>query len=384
MTKPLAVVAGFIGKYPVAGMSLYNLHYLAGLQELGYDVHYVERLDRPDECYDPTADAFTDDPRYAVGYLAAVLPGHGIPAERYSFIDRGGHCHGSGWDALRAALDRADFVLALCDPVWFDELGRCPRRVYVDGDPLFTQVALATGQGPDRAALAHYDTLFTYGVRMGQPDCTIPAAGRRWLPTRPVVATRLWEATPADGRRPITNLMNWSAWKDVTYEGRVYGHKDRAFEPFLDLPRRAARPFVLAAGGPAPKDRLRAHGWELVNPLAVTGTIPAYRDFIAGSRADFGVAKHAYVASRGGWFSDRSTCYLAAGRPVLHMDTGCGDWLPTGEGVLLFSDMPSLLDALGRLDADYGRHARAARAIAEEHFEAAKVVGHMLDAAGLR
>jgi hypothetical protein len=384
MTRPLAIVVGFIGKWPVAGMSLYNLHYIAGLQALGYDVHYVERQNVSGECYDPEANAVTDDPAYALGYLGKLLPRFGIPRERFSFLDRREHCHGSGWGALRAALGRADFLLALADPTWSPEFERCPRRAFVDGDPLFTQVALVQGEEPLATALKHYDTLFTYGVRLGMPDCPIPAGGRAWLPTRPVVATALWDPTPAAGPLPVTALMNWAAWTDVTYQGRVYGHKNREFERFLDLPRRTARPFTLAVGGPAPKERLRAHGWRLVDPLAVTGTVEAYAAFIAGSRADLGIAKHAYVASRSGWFSDRSTCYLAAGRPVLHQDTGCGDWLPAGEGVLLFSDAEGALEALDRLDADYQRHARAARRVAEEHFEAATVVRRLLEDAGFR
>jgi hypothetical protein len=384
MTKPLAAVAGFIGKWPVAGMSLYNLHYILGLQALGYEVHYIERQNVPEECYDPEANAVTDDPRYALAYLGRLLPRFGISGDRFSFIDRQDRCHGSGWSALRAALAQADFLLTLADATWFGELERCPRRGFVDGDPLFTQVAMVQAEEPLATALAHYDTLFTYGIRMGRPDCTIPAAGRTWLPARPVVETRLWDPTPAAGPLPVSTLMNWSAWKDITFEGRVYGHKNREFERFIDLPRRTAQPFALAVGGPAPKERLRAHGWQLVDPLAVTKTMEAYPAFIASSRADFGIAKHAYVASRSGWFSDRSACYLAAGRPVLHQDTGLGDWLPTGEGVLLFSDVEGVLEALGRLDADYERHARAARRIAEDHFEAAKVVGRMLDEAGFR
>jgi len=384
MTKPIAIVVGFIGKLPVAGMALYNLHYISGLQVLGYDVHYVERQNRPDECYDPVADVMTDDPRYALSDLQSLLPRYGITRERFSFIDREDRCHGSGWVALRAALDDADFILTLCDPTWFDELERCPRRGFVDGDPLFTQVAMLKDEGNMSAALTRYDTLFTYGVRMGMADCTLPTAGRKWIPTRPVVASALWNPTPAGGPLPVTTVMHWSAWSDVTYDGRVYGHKNREFERFIDLPHRTAQLFVLALGGRAPRERLRERGWHLVDPLATTRTIEAYRKFIAGSRADFGIAKHAYVSSRCGWFSDRSTCYLAAGRPVLHQDTGFRDWLPTGVGVLPFADINDVLEALARLDVEYERHARVARLIAEEHFEAAKVLGRMLDDAGFR
>jgi hypothetical protein len=381
MAKPLAVAVGFIGKLPVAGMSLYVLHYLAGLQDLGYEVHYVERQNRPDECYDPVHDVSTDDPSVALSYLRGLLPAFGIPLERISFIDRQNRCHGSGWKALCAALDEADFVLTLADPTWFDELERCRRRGFVDGDPLFTQVAMATGNGEE---IEHYNTLFTYCTRMGKSDCTVPSSGCTWIPTGPVVSTRLWDTQRAVGGLPLTTVMNWKAWGDVQYDGRTYGQKCRAFERFIDLPRRTGQRFELAVGGPAPKTRLRNHGWNLVNPLEVTGTIGAYKEFIAHSRADFGIAKHAYIASRSGWFSDRSTCYLASGRPVLHQDTGFTDWLPAGEGVLAFSDVGEVVECIKCLDMDYARHARAARRMAEEHFEAATVIARMLDDAGYR
>jgi hypothetical protein len=383
MARPLAVAVGFIGKLPLAGMSLANLHEITGLQELGYKVHYVERLNTPNQCYDPSSNATTDDPSYALKYLDDLLPRFGIQRDSYSFIDRENRCHGSGWAALRAVLRRAAFVLTMGDPTWFDELELCPRRAFVDADPLFTQVELLEGR--DRvSALSHYNTLFTYGVRMGEKDCTIPSAGRMWLPARMAVATKFWNPTPAAAHLPITTLMNWTSGRDVVHDGRIYGYKNREFERFIDLPRRTPKALAVAVGGNAPRDRLRNHGWRLLDPLDTTLTLEAYHAFIAGSRADFGIAKHAYVASRSGWFSDRSTCYLARGRPVLHQDTGFGDWLPTGEGVFSFSDLDEVLEALDRLDTDYERHARAARGIAEEYFEASKVIGRMLDDAGFR
>ena len=384
--KPLAVFVGFIGKRPVAGMTLYNLHYLLGLQELGYEVHYVERQNDPWDCYDPVTTDVTDDPAFAVGYLTEQLPRlAGIGADRFSFLDLEGRCHGSGWEGLRATLDAADFVLTVADPTWFDELERCPQRAFVDGDPLFTQVDVVQGVNPKAEVIEHYETLFTYGVRIGLPDCSLPAGGRRWLPTRPVVATSWWPVEPPTATGPLTTVMHWGAWNDYTYDGRVYGHKDREVERFAELPHRTTHEFLLAIGGDsAPVGRLQELGWLIGSSGEVTRTTDAYRAFIADSLADFGIAKHAYVASRSGWFSDRSTCYLAAGRPVLHQETGFSDWLPTGEGVLAFSDVDDVLEALRELDADYESHARAARAIAEEHFEAAKVVGQMLDEAGFR
>lgn len=386
MSAPLAVVVGFIGKWPLAGLMLYNLHYLAGLTELGYEVHYVERQNGPYDYYDPHTDELTADVSGGLASLEAVLPAVGIGPERFSLIDLEGECYGAGWEALNAALDRAQFVLTLADSTWFEELGRCARRAFVDGDPLFTQAGMLADD-PGSRVLEHYDVLFTYGTRIGESGCEVPAAGRRWIPTRPVVATSLWEASPLAAtveEAPVTTVMNWSASDDVRLNGSVYGHKGRELERLIDLPARTGRRFLLAAGGPAPRERLRAEGWEISNPLEVTGTLAAYRAFIADSYADLGIAKHAYVASSSGWFSDRSTCYLGSGRPVLHQETGFSDWLPTGEGVFAFSSADDVAKALESIDRDYERHARAARAIAEEHFEARIVIAEMLDAGGLR
>lgn len=379
------MVVGFIGKLPFAGMSLYNLHYIAGLQTLGYDVHYVERQNKPDEMYDPVADAMTDDPAHAIDYLGEVLPEFGIAPGRFSFIDRHDRCHGAGWSDLRAVLDSADFIMTLCEKAWCDEFARCPQRAFVDGDPLFTQAAMLQSDGDTAAVLANYDTLFTYGTRIGMKDCMVPAAGREWIATRPVTATRYWHVTAASPSSPISGVSQWTGGSPVELDGRTYGYKNREFDRFIDLPQHTTQRFSLAVGGNgAPLTRLRELGWELVNPLEISGTIEAYQEFISASRADLGIAKHAFVASRSGWFSDRSTCYLAAGRPVLHQDTGFTDWLPSGSGVLPFSNMEDLLDALERLNSDYEAHALAARAIAEEYFEAATVIGRMLDDCGYR
>ena len=382
--KPMAVLVGFIGKYPVAGMTLYNLHHIVGLQALGYDVHYIERQNVPDEYYDPVSDRWTDNPTYALGYLGAALARIDVAQGRYTLIDRRNQCHGSDWQTLCTVLDRADFVLTLADPTWFDELDRCPRRAFIDGDPMLTQVAILRGNGPEAEILDNYDVLFTYGVRIGMQDCTIPALDRKWLSARPVVATTLWKREPVSAQAPITTVLNWAAGPDVTHDGCTYSHKGREFERFMGLPQRTHREFHVAAGGPTPKERLREHGWALENPLAVSRTVDEYQQFIAHSWADFGIAKHAYVASRSGWFSDRSTCYLAAGRPVLHQETGFSDWLPTGEGVLPFSTMDDVLAALKELETNYERHAKAARTIAEEHFEATTVIRCMLEEAGFR
>jgi hypothetical protein len=384
--RPLAVVVGSIGKLPLAGHTVFVLHHVVGLRELGYDVHYFERMNHPGEAYDPRLSVMTSDPSYALGYLRGALARHGLADRSWTFVDLDGRLHGSGRETLETALDRADFVLNVTDPTWFDELERCERRAYIDGDPMFTQVAMEAGEGARAHAPDGYPVLFTYGVRIGEPDCTMPSGGREWLPARPVVATSLWRQVPPSPGAAVTALLHWRAGSEVEWNGRSYGHKDRQLARFAELPQRVHRwTFVLAAGGGnVPRDELHAAGWKLESPLEVSQTVERYCAFIRGSAADLGVAKDAYVSSRCGWFSDRSTSFLASGRPVLHQETGFTDWLPAGAGVLPFSDLDELVARLDELALDYDLHARAARAVAEEHFEARTVLAGMLEAAGFR
>jgi hypothetical protein len=209
---------------------------------------------------------------------------------------------------------------------------------------------------------------------------------RDWLPARPVVATSIWRLAPPPDGAPITALLHWSSGSDLIWNRQSFGYKDREFPRFAALPRRfpSIRFLIAAGGGRVPHGDLREAGWELGSPLAVSQTVDGFMDFVSSSRADFGVAKHAYVASRSGWFADRSASFLAAGRPVLHQQTGYTDWLPVGEGVLCFSNPDDAAEAVQELERDYHRHARAARPLAEEHFEARKVLAQMLESAGLR
>jgi len=336
------------------------------------------------ECYDPDRDAFGDDPSYGLRLLAHSMESMKSIRTPWTLIDRDETCHGSNRADLHNALDRADFVLTLADAAWFDDLDRCPQRAFLDGDPLFTQARMLDPASATASALARYPTLFTYWTRQKSADTTVPSAHRTWISTTPVVSTALWDVAAPRMCAPVTTVMNWSGFDDVKLDGREYGQKNRELERMIDLPSRTSHSFTIALGGSAPKARVESHGWTLTNPLTVTGTIGAYREFIANSYADIGIAKHAYVASRSGWFSDRSLCYLASGRPVLHQDTGFTDWLPTGEGVLAFSTAEEAAAGLRSLDEDYPRHARAARAIAETRFEARTVIGRMLDDAGMR
>jgi hypothetical protein len=259
-----------------------------------------------------------------------------------------------------------------------------PRRIYVESDPVKSQIEVAAGDAELIRTLAQHDTLFTFGENLGQPDCGVPVERFTWLPTRQPVAIDLWPHDFGDGTA-YTTIASWKSRNDVVYRGETYyWSKDREFEKVLDLPGRRSVPFELATEvDAATAERLSSHGWRLREAFAVSGDATIYRDFITGSRGEFTVAKDQNVRLRSGWFSDRSACYLAAGRPVITQDTGFGNVLPTGKGLFAFSDLDDVLAAVDAIESDYEGQRRAAREIAAEYFDATRVLGSLLERAGL-
>lgn len=382
-TRRHIVVVGAISKLPYAGMTMYWLHYVRGLQELGYVVHYVERQNKADEYYDPESREMHDADARSAAYLDRLSAHFLCAPDSWTLI--GGHGQVFGLP-LAEALGQVDTVVVVADATWLEEFADIRHRVFIDGDPMFTQAGLAAGDPLMKEVIDGSSVLFTYGTRIGQSDCPIPLGGRVWLPTTPVVATSLWPTRPAAHGAPLTALMHWAAGSSVHVDGVAYGHKDREFEKFITLPSVVEPACHLAVGGrTAPRPRLTEAGWSLVDPLAATLHPAAYRDFISGSSGDIGVAKHAYVASRSGWFSDRATCYLASGRPVLHQDTGFRHALDVNEddGVIAFSDMDDLLRGVRLLMKDPDGLSKRARRSAERLFEARTVITQMFASAGL-
>jgi hypothetical protein len=195
-----------------------------------------------------------------------------------------------------------------------------------------------------------------------------------WHKTWQPVTIGDW-CTSSAGRDRFTTVMTWQ----IESFTDVGGNKDQEFIKFIDLPSRTSQPFELAINGP--QKLLRQFGWDTVDAMAVSRTPDQYRDFIQHSKAEFGVAKHTYVTSRSGWFSDRTECYLAAGRPAVVQDTGWTAHLPSGEGLFAFSSTEDAVAGIERINADYEKHARSAREIAREYFEAGSVLTRLLQVA---
>ncbi|MFC1883067.1 hypothetical protein ACFL2S_16480 [Thermodesulfobacteriota bacterium] len=299
-----------------------------------------------------------------------------------------GNVEGLDWKDMKRMLGEADLLLNVGGVCWLPEFHLCRRRVLIDMDPFFTQVG---GFGYEER-INDYHSYFSYGVNIGRQGCTIPTGGFDWLPTVPPVVTEIWqrplptrekqaESEAADV--PFTTVANWNAYGSVTYRGEHYGQKDEEFLRLIDLPNRTSQKLELALSGASPEiwARLQATGWSLREGGKVSIDIPTYHAFISGSRGEFSAAKNAYVKTRSGWFSDRSVCYLAAGRPVILQDTGFSDWLPTGRGVLVFSSIEEAVDCIDSVNASYTVHCRAAKEIAQKTFSYKVVLPRLVEIA---
>jgi hypothetical protein len=212
----------------------------------------------------------------------------------------------------------------------------------------------------------------------------MPTAGVTWVPTHQPIVLDAWPFNPGPADGPITTVVNWSAYGAREHEGKKYGQKDQEFPPFMDLPRRIGRRMVMCVGAPEPiKQQLREGGWELADAMAISRTPWTYQQFLRDSHAEFCVAKHGYVVTNSGWFSDRTSAYLASGRPAVVQDTGFSEVLPTGKGLIGWRDPAEVPDALARIQSDYAAHCAAARQIAEDHFDAKRVLTKMLTHVGV-
>ena len=365
--------AGIIARYPFGGVTWCSLMYLLGLRALGHDVFYIE--DTGECVYDPVQNTRATDPSYGTSYIHRSLEPFGF-GDRWAFVNYDGTYHGRGANDVRLFCADADLFLNLSGGSWFwrDEYARIPRKAFIDSDPAFTQLAIAKAEPWYVEFFERFDHLFTFGANVGTPASPIPTGAFTWHKTWQPVTVDDW-STRITPRDRFTSVMTWQ----IESFTDVGGNKDQEFLKFIDLPSRTSQPFELAINGP--QRLLREHGWHTVDAMGVSRSLFDYRSFIQESKAEFGVAKHTYVATRSGWFSDRTECYLASGRPALVQDTGWTAHLPHGEGLLAFSNPEEALAGIDRLNGDYERHARRATEIAHEHFDARRVLPKLLDEA---
>lgn len=364
------LLSGMVAGDPRQGGATWAvLQYLAGLEDLGHEVMLVEPV---------RVDAL--DPAGEVVRYFGSLP---LIEGRAALLGRESErTVGVPYSELFEFAQGADVLLNVSGMLRDERLLEpVPARAFLDLDPGFNQVWEATGAGMGFDLHTHFATV---GVRVGAEDCPIPTLGRTWIPTLPPVALAHWPAADAvPAREAFTSVGHWRSYGSIEHGGVHYGQRAHALRPLFELPRRTAARFELALGiHPNEVNDLRAlreNGWGLLDPYEVAGTPADYAAFVRGSKAELCVAKSGYVASRSGWFSDRSACYLASGRPVVAEDTGFDRSLPVGEGLLKFGGVEEAAAMIEAVEADPGRHGRTARGLAEEHLDSRKVLPRLLE-----
>lgn len=373
------VFAGSIGRCGLGGQAWASLQYLIGLRELGHEVFYLEDCGESSWVYNWEKQEWTFDLDYPAAYVRDSLEPFGFGK---NWIYRTNNSSlGAPLKTFIDFCNTADLLIVRNLPLWDwrEEYNRPTRRAFIDGDPAFTQISIANGDAGLASAIARCEKRFTVGYRYGAPDCSIPNAGGPWLPTKHPVVLSQWPFVKNDATH-FTSVVRWQGFKEVQFNGVTYGQRDKQFPKFLELPSRTPQKFCMAIMGIKPEELTR-FGWETVPGEIISKTVFSYREFIQNSRGEFSVPKNGYVQSRSGWFSDRSVCYLASGRPLLMEDTGLAHWLPVGTGLVTFTNPDEAIAGLEKIVSNYELHRRAAREIAEEHFASERVLPDFLAAA---
>ena len=416
MTSTLRIiVTGLVGLYPVGGVAWDYLQYVVGLSKLGHDVYYFE--DTWNWPYHPIEKQYTDDGTYSAQYIRNFFDRYAPELnDHWHYF----HLHETSFGMTKSEFDNvvesADLFLNVSGACLIpDNLSPHCIKVFLDTDPGYNQIVFKErfpwSENVDRWCrnVEAHDQHFTYAENIYGDDCSIPRLGFDWKTTRMPIITESWHSPVAEinssERLPWTTVMSWNAFKGkLIYQGKEYKSKDIEFEKLISLPERANVPFLIAVGGITTRwkwfelnnwqivsrflsemarskkfKQLASSGWEVADGPSLTLTPQQYHQLISDSRGEFSVAKNVYVAMRTGWFSCRSACYLAAGKPAVVQETGFGSVLPTGEGIVSFSTLEEAVAAIELVESDYERHAKAARAISEEYFDSDKILNQLIE-----
>jgi len=375
------IVCGTMGEVPFGGMAWQVMHHLEGFRRLGHDVFYVEDTERWP--YDPDQNTVTDNCAYAVRFIERALNKCGL-AGRWAYKSGSdGRVFGMNQEELTYLYDHADILVNLTGSTRLrDRQLDVPVRIYLETDPVLPQVEVARGEASTIEFLRAHTHHFTYGENIGSPTCPVPTAIFKYQPTRPPVILDWWQ-TDHTPRECFTTIANWrQSGKDVEWNGETYiWSKHNEFLKFLDVPALSGECLELALSSVDDNtiEMLKSRAWRVGDSVEVSRDVVSYRKYVQASRGEFTVAKDQYVRLKTGWFSDRSVCYLASGRPVVTQNSGFGTVLPVGEGLFAFETMEDIVAAFEAIRSDYGRHSRAASAIAQNHFRAETVLARMLE-----
>jgi hypothetical protein len=380
MARSIVFSAALAQRPRQAGLTWVFLQYLLGFRRLGWEVLLLDRLE-PSMCVDQQGRVCPFEQSLNVRYFLDVMRQFGFERNCSLWHDGGKQIVGLSRREVLERVRESEMLLNVMG-YWNDPQTRdaARRRVFLDIDPGFGQMWQALGL---HDPFVNHDAFVTVGYNIGRPDCTIPTCGCEWIRILPPVVLSEWPAQPLPRAGAWTSIASWRGdYGPIEYQGKTYGLRVHEFRKFFELPRLTNATFELAMDlHPADaKDAaaLDENGWRRTNPVEAAATPDRYREFIAQSLGEFMVAKNLYVQSRSGWFSDRSVCYLASGRPVIAQDTGL-DHLPDGAGLLRFTTLEEAAAAVREVTANPLAHSRAARAIAQKHFDSDKVLARLME-----
>jgi hypothetical protein len=359
------------------GHAMYVLQWLHGLERLGHRVVFVEFL----------KEAAGPGRKAAAAYFREIIERSWSPGHSALLVEEPlESLYGLGLDEIESIAGEATAIITLAahyrrDP--YPLLDAVRPRILIEQDPGYTHLWAQGGDAAD--VYGENDFYFTVGGNLGSSRCAVPTLGIHWRPIWNPVLLDWWSEANDPTRDRFTTVADWRSYGYLEYEGAILGPKAEEFRRFLDLPRQADERIEIALNiDPEDPDLplLRAHGWQIENP-DVVATPEGYRDYITGSAGEFSCVKGGYAGTRCGWFSDRSACYLAAGRPVVLQATGFEDHLPTGAGLFAVSNPGEAAEAIRAIRGDYPRHSRAAYAIAREYLDSQQVHRRLLADVGI-
>lgn len=373
MSLTVCLVANSLGYPEGGGHRWVYLNWALGLRACGCNVIWLETADPHLPATDLTA---------LTGTLKKHLEPYGLEksiAVCSATEEPLPGCETSDWLDLDAAT-KADLLLNMAYDIRPGLVQQFRRSALLDIDPGLLQIWVSTGC----VKVAPHDVYFTIGETVGKAGSRIPDCGLAWQYTPPVVALDWWKPSAAPVDAPFTTVSHWvDEWFENGAEIYSNGKRD-GFLPYLDLPRHTTQTLELALclGDDSEElQNLLIHGWKVRDSHALTATPWDYQHYIQRSRGEFSCVKPSCVRLQNAWISDRTLCYLASGKPVIVQHTGPSSFLPDAAGLFRFRDMNEAAKFLETATADYEQQSRLARALAEEYFDARKVVQKVLERA---
>ena len=391
MEKLRIVVGGYIGSYCTSGVTWDYIQCPLGLHLMGHDVYYIEDT-LGYYCHPNEPEYSYDDVTPIVKYFNETMKYFGLE-ERWAYRDANtGNCYGISLDKLKEVCKTADVFINVSHSTYMrEEYLKIPKRVLIDSDPMFTQIQRAEELQFSESLLkdqfSAFNHLFSFGENINGIESRIPKYDLNWKTTRQPICLKYWcNSGIKYARKSYSTVMNWSERKNILYNNEGWGQKNVEFEKVLEVPTlfpKATFDLVLSCN-PALKQKSEFQkildaNWNVLEPLQTIKEIDDYKGFIERSIGEFSVAKHSYVKSNSGWFSCRSACYLAAGRPVVVQETKWSNFIPSGNGAIAFTNIDNAIVALEEVYSNWNKHSNAATELAYEYFDSNKVLTQLIE-----